>query len=228
MKGGDKTMRKIAGVLFAVLAVSLVLLPTPALAASSLDKDCNWETMKWEDNPNSCFLYLDNWGKTPITAMSRLSGLAYPASLTGCTLSSNPGTCFGNCAACNDQYGNLGGCTDPAVCKVSTECPGTGNCALPTADKGCNAKAVVGYAHCAKCWGVSLAFANKSWAGNTLGDAPRINNNHPNHFGNSDRRAAGGGGDWGITGAPHSECKSDIWALQCNLDKNSACIPVKK
>lgn len=53
-------MRKIAGVLFAVLAVSLVLLPTPALAGS-LDKDCSWEKVKWEENPNSCFLYLDNW-----------------------------------------------------------------------------------------------------------------------------------------------------------------------
>ncbi len=216
-------MRKIAGILFAVLAVSLVLLPGPVFAAGSMDKDCSFDSVKWESNKDSCFLYLDNWGKTPITAMSRLAGGAYPAALTGCVLTPNPGSCFGNCASCNDQAGNLAGCTDPAVCKTSTECPGTGNCALPTADKGCNAKAIVGYAHCSKCWGVSLAFANKSWAGDTLGDHPRINNSHPNHFGNSDRRSAGGGGDWGITGAPHSECKADIWALQCNLDTNSAC-----
>jgi len=220
-------MRKIAGILFAVLALSLVLLPTPVLAGS-LDKDCAWEKVKWEDNPASCFLYLDNWGKTPITAMSRLAGLAYPASLTKCTLSPNPGSCFGNCAACNDQFGTLGGCTDPKACKVTEECPGTGNCALPPSynkgDTTCNATAVIQYAHCARCWGVSLAFANKSWAGNNLSDSPRVNNKHPNHFGNSDRRSAGGGGDWGITGAPHSECKSDIWALQCNLDKDSACL----
>ncbi len=220
-------MRKVAGILFAVLALSLVVLPAPVLAQSSLDKDCNWETVKWENNPLSCFLYLDNWGKTPITAMSRLAGGAYPAVLTGCTLEPKPGSCFGNCAACNDQFGNLGGCTDPVVCKVSKECPGTGDCQLPPADKGCAPKAIVGFAHCAKCWGVSLAFANKSWGGKSEGDfinsTPKFSDKHPNHFGNSDRRSAGGGGDWGITGAPHSECKADIWALQCNLDKNAAC-----
>lgn len=223
-------MRKFAGVLFAVLAISLVLLPAPVMAGS-LDKDCSWEKVKWEENKDSCFLYLDNWGKTPITAMSRLAGLAYPGVLTGCKLSPNPGTCFGNCAACNDEFGNLAGCTDPDVCKVSEECPG-GTCSLPPSDKGCNAKAVIGYAHCAGCWGVSLAFANKSWAGKDskefIRNTASVSDMHPNHFGNSDRRSAGGGGDWGITGSPHSECKSDIWALQCNLDSDSACIPVKK
>jgi hypothetical protein len=226
-------MKKIAGILFAVLALSLVLLPASVLAVS-LEKDCYWEKVKWEDNANSCFLYLDNWGKTPVTAMSRLAGGAYPDVLTGCTLNANPGSCFGSCASCNDQFGVLGGCTDPKVCKASTECPGTGSCVVPTYGEkaGCNAKAIVGYAHCAKCWGVSLAFANKSWGGKATGDyissLPRNLDTHPNHFGNSDRRSAGGGGDWGITGAPHSECKADIWALQCNLDKNSACLPVKK
>jgi hypothetical protein len=226
-----RSMRKISVVLFSLLAVSLVLLPAPVLAIS-LDKDCAWEKVKWEDNKDSCFLYLDNWGKTPITAMSRLSGLAYPASLTKCVLSANPGTCFGNCAACNDEQGNLAGCTDPAVCKSSKECPGVGNCELPPADKGCNKTAIIGVAHCAGCWGVSLAFANKGWGGKASGefirDVASVNDKHPNHFGNSDRRSAGGGGDWGITGAPHSECKADHWALTCNLDKDSACMPVKK
>jgi hypothetical protein len=229
-------MRKIAGLMFAVLALSLVLFPATVFAGS-LDKDCSWEKVKWEDNANSCFLYLDNWGKTPVTAMSRLAGGALPAVLTGCTLSANAGTCFGSCASCNDQAGVLGGCTDPKACKASTECPGTGACQVPTyAEKPttCNAKAIVGYAHCAKCWGVSLAFANKSWGGEAAGDMAgagslaKYFDTHPNHRGNSDRRSAGGGGDWGITGAPHSECKADIWALQCNLDKNSACLPVKK
>jgi hypothetical protein len=156
--------------------------------------------------------------------------------LTGCTLSANPGTCFGSCASCNDQAGTLGGCTDPKACKVSTECPGTGACQVPTYGEkaGCNAKAIVGYAHCAKCWGVSLAFANKGWGGKAATDfsgagaSAKYVDTHPLHRGNGDDRSAGGGGDWGITGAPHSECKADIWALQCNLDKNSACIPVKK
>lgn len=216
-------MRKVAGILFAVLALSLVLIPAPVLAGS-LGDDCSWEKVKWEDNPDSCFLYLNNWGKTPITAMSRLAGLAYPHSLVGfCSqLESDPGKCFGNCASCNDEAGNLAGCTDPGNCEVSAECPGT-ECSLPPSDTGCLTNASYGYAHCCCCWGVSLAFANKSWSGNNLSDIPRLNNNHPNHFGNSDRRSAGGGGDWGITGAPHSECKSDIWALQCNMDKDSAC-----
>ena len=86
----------------------------------------------------------------------------------------------------------------------------------------------MGKAYCAKCWGVSLAFANKGWGGKDskefiLPDRANISDKQPNHFGNSDRRSAGGGGDWGITGAPHSECKADIWALQCNLDKDAAC-----
>lgn len=216
-------MRKVAGIFFAVLALSLVLIPAPALAGS-LDTDCSWEKVKWEDNPDSCYLYLNNWGKTPITAMSRLHGLAAPHALhPACSqLTADPGNCFGNCASCNDEAGNLGGCTDPKSCKTSTECPGT-ECSLPPSDTGCLANPSYGYAHCCCCWGVSLAFANKSWGGKDLSNIPRLGNNHPNHFGNSDRRSAGGGGDWGITGAPHSECGADIWALQCNMDKDSAC-----
>jgi hypothetical protein len=216
-------MRKIAGILFAVLVVSLVLLPGPVFAGD-LGSTCQFDTVKWEANKDSCFLYLDNWGKTPITAMSRLAGGAYPSILTGCVLSPNPGSCYGMCASCNDQAGNSAGCTDPKVCKSSVECPGTNDCAIPPAGTtDCNAKAIVGYAHCNKCWGVSLAFANKGWAGNTLGDLPRINNSHPDHFGTSDRNSAGKGGDWGITGCPHAECSSDIWCVQCNLDKDAAC-----
>jgi len=212
-------MRKIAGILFAVLALSLVV-PVPVLAGS-LGDDCSWEKVKWEDNPDSCFLYLNNWGKTPITAMSRLAGLRISSFGTN-TATPDPGSCFGNCASCNDEAGNLGGCTDPKACKVSTECPGT-ECSLPPSDTGCPANATYGAAHCCCYWGISLAFANKSWGGKDLANIPRLSNNHPNHFGNSDRRSAGGGGDWGITGAPHSECAADIWALQCNMDKDSAC-----
>ena len=161
-------MRKIAGILFAVLAVSLVLLPGPVFAAGSLDKDCSFDSVKWESNKDSCFLYLDNWGKTPITAMSRLAGGAYPAALTGCVLAPNPGSCYGTCASCNDQFGNLAGCTDPKACKASQECPGVGNCNLPApeaAQANCNAKAIVGYAHCSKCWGVSLERGSRPSSG---------------------------------------------------------------
>jgi hypothetical protein len=218
-------MRKI-GILFVfMLAISLLLIPGSAVFASSLAEDCDYDTVKWEDNPDSCFLYLNNWGKTPITAMSRLSGLAYPHSLHGaCTqIESDPGQCFGSCACCNDETGNLGCCTDPDVCQDATECPGV-DCELPPEPASCLADASYGYAHCCCCWGVSLAFANKGWSGNDLYDHPRVDNNHPNHFGTSARRDSSGGGDWGITGAPHSECASDIWGLQCNLDDESACL----
>jgi hypothetical protein len=200
-------MRKIAAVLFSVLALSLVLIPAPVLAVS-LDKDCTFDTVKWENNPLSKRLYLDNWGKTPVIAMSRLAGGAYPGILTNCTIMADVGECYGACAACTSSS------TDP-ICKDV---------------KSCSIKTIAGKAYCAKCWGVSMAFANKSWGGkattNFIVSKASNLDTHPNHRGNSDLKSAGGGGDWGITGAPHSECKADIWALQCNLDKESACIPV--
>jgi hypothetical protein len=217
-------MKKVGLLFVLMLVISIVLIPAQVFAGS-LAEDCSYDTVKWEDNSDSCFLYLNNWGKTPITAMSRLAGLAYPHVLhNACSqIESDPGKCFGSCACCNSETGNLGCCTDPDVCKDATECPGT-ECQLPPEPASCLSETSYGYAHCCCCWGVSLAFANKGWSGDDLSDLPRINNDHPNHFGTSARRDSAGGGDWGITGAPHSECSSDVWALQCNLDDSSACL----
>ena len=210
-------MKKFAGVFGILLAVSFLLLPAQVFAGS-LAQDCNYDKVKWEENPDSCKLYLNNWGKTPLTAMSRLAGITLPYNrsvVMGCT---------GNCAACNDETGNLGACTDPKNCKDVKECPTVAICGLPTsAPQTCNAKAMYGQAHCASQWGISLAFANKSWAGSDNGNARIGGNTHPLFTGTSDRRSPAGGGDWGMTGCAHSECAADIWCLPCNADKKSAC-----
>ncbi len=213
-------MRKFVGILGVfVLAMSLLLVSAPVFAGS-LAQDCDYDTVKWEDNPDSCYLYLNNWGKTPLTAMARLAGLASPTVLhDACTnRNANPGACFGSCTACNTEVGSLGACVDPDNCEIADECPGTGDCTLPSASElSCPADAAYGAAKCCCCWGVSLSFANKGWAGCDISAHPRVSNDHPNHFGNSDRRDSGGGGDWGITGCPHSECASDTWCLPDNL-----------
>jgi hypothetical protein len=212
-------MRKIAGILGILVALSILVMPMHAFAATSaLAQDCKYDTVKWEDNPDSCKLYLNNWGKTPMTAMSRLAGLTLPinkGAVAGCN---------GTCASCNDETGNLGACTDPKNCKDLKECPSVAVCGLPTSTPtACNAAAMYGQAHCCCQWGISTAFANKSWAGNSNNPKTAIDPDHPLFRGNSDRRSPAGGGDWGITGCAHSECKADIWCLSCNIDPNSAC-----
>jgi hypothetical protein len=221
-------MKKVAGMLYFLLAISLLLVPAQVFAADSMAQTCTYDTVKWQDNPNSCFLYLNNWGKTPLTAMSRLAGLAYPCILTGlCSTEADKGSCYGACASCNDEVGSLGGCTDPKSCQTVKACP-AGNCDLPGGkDSTCKTTATYAQVHCSNRWGVSLAFANKSWAGKDLTSATRVNNAHPDHFGISDRSNPAKGGDWGITGCAHSECGADIWCLPCNMDPNSACTAKK-
>ncbi len=212
-------MKKIAGILGIMVVLAVLVMPMHAFAATSaLAQDCKYDTVKWEDNPDSCKLYLNNWGKTPMTAMSRLAGITLPYNR------SSVFNCTGTCTSCNNETGNLGACTDPKNCKDVKECPSVAVCGLPTSvPKDCNASTMYGQAHCAAQWGISTAFANKSWAGDDKGN-PRIGgNDHPLYKGNSDRRSPAGGGDWGITGCAHSECKSDIWCLACNADPNSAC-----
>lgn len=218
-------MRKIVGSLFVfMLAVSLVLVPSPVSAG--LGDDCTWDPVKWEDNENSVVLYLQHWGRTPVTAMSRLAGLAYPDMLhdncnlsglcpgsrvTGCDIPS----CEGGCCSCNEEQGCLACCDDPVECELSqaaTACP-----ALGMSDGECQAATGYKTAHCCCCWGISLCFANKSWGGGDISPHPRWNNEHPNHFGNSAGGAENWGGDWGTTGSTHTECVAHCWALQDNL-----------
>jgi hypothetical protein len=221
-------LRIIGIVLALVLAVSLVV-PAAALAQdeyAGLSK-CAWDKVKWQDNENSWGLYLQHWGRTPIQAMSRLSGLCGPKTLcaalgTNCPQADgkpyqDPNACFGGCPACRvEEPGALATCSDPASCNASlssVSCPATGQ-----AESTCPATPVVEkfMPTCGFCWGISLAFAGKSWAGADIGTHPRINNNHLNHFGTSDCSGGNHGGDWGITGAPHTECCSLTWALQDN------------
>jgi hypothetical protein len=191
------SMRKIAGIMFVMLVAALVLVPAPVSAA--LGQDCTYDKVKWEDNPISSNLYLKNWGKTPLTAMSRLAGLAYPDALNSkaCNSSGNCSTkritgcdipdCFGGCAT------NPGGAKSTGSCTVGETCT------------SCEKALTI----CNGCWGVSTAFANKSWGGCDAGTKPSLDNKHPNHL----------KGDWGVTGCPHPECVADKWCLPNNLCK---------
>jgi hypothetical protein len=220
---------RIIGILLAiVLAVSLVL-PMVALAQdeyAGLSK-CAWDKVKWQENENSWGLYLQHWGRTPIQAMTRLSGLCAPKTLcavlgTNCPkadgkIYQDPNACLGGCPACRTQEpGALATCSDPAACNASlssVSCPATGQ-----AESTCPSTPIVEkfMPTCGFCWGISLALAEKSWAGADIGTHVRINNNHLNHFGTSECSGGNHGGDWGITGAPHTECCSLSWALQDN------------
>lgn len=236
-------MRKTVGVLFPlVLAVSLVLVPVAVFAQ---DKEgfgglakCEQEPFpKWWTNDISRHLYLNHWGRTPIQAMSRLAGLCSPDVLcaqlgTNCPgkspLYGDPNTCWpGGCPSCRSQeQGCLACCDDTAVCadsKCDPACDvlGVTECALPACCK-CNEELVWEnkLPHCAGCWGVSLAFANKSWAACTISKHPRVDDSHLNHFGTSECYGGNKGGDWGLSGCPHTECCTLSWCLQDNLCVN--------
>jgi hypothetical protein len=228
-------LRIIGIVLALVLAVSLVL-PTVALAQDEYAglSNCAWDKVKWQDNENSWGLYLQHWGRTPIQAMSRLGGLCGPKILcealgTNCPnagpgIYQNPNACLGGCPACREvEPGALATCSDPAACEKSesgVSCPATGQaestCPATPVVSAPGGDPVLSLPHCGFCWGISLAFAGKSWAGADIGTHPRISNNHLNHFGTSECSGGNHGGDWGITGAPHTECCSLTWALQDN------------
>jgi hypothetical protein len=153
-------MKRIIGGLFVLLIAVALLVPAPV--AASLAEDCTFDgPVKWEDNPDSWFLYLQNWGRTPVNSMSRLAGLAVTSiSQEKCT---------------------------SAICGSEATCPECGGGGF--------------------CWGSSLCFANKGWAGCDISPAPNLNNDHPNH------RV----GDWGISGCPHPECTAESWCLPQNL-----------
>ena len=239
---------KIIGILFAlVLAASLVLVPAAVFAQDEEGlggvMQCEWDPIpKWWDNPPSHFLYLNHWGRTPIQAMSRLAGLCSPDVLcnqlgTNCPgdhpLYGDPNACWpGGCPSCRDvEQGCLACCDDAAVCADSkcavgcqtmgiSECPGPDCCT-------CNEEIIFEneLPHCAGCWGVSLSFANKGWGAATIGEHPRINDNHLNHMGTSDCYGVNKGGDWGISGCPHTECCALTWCLQDNCFASQSCAP---
>jgi hypothetical protein len=217
-------VRRIIGTLVAlVVAVSLVLIPAATVSAD-LGKCTGWDKVKWENNQNSWKLYLQHWGRTPTSALSRLAGLCGPDKLCKgvCNTSNSPrptggdlNQCLGGCSNSNTQAGSLGtACTtaqnnlDPATAPTSLpldDCPL--KCPSTTTTAG------LGTSKCSGCWGKSLAFANKSWSAADIGTRANIGNNQMNHYGTGPK----GGGDWGITGSPHPECVAQTWALQNNL-----------
>jgi hypothetical protein len=219
-------------------------MPAAVFAASPYEglANCQWDLLKWETNPNSWHLYLQHWGRTPIQAMSRLSGLCGPDTLCaalGTNCPQGPNACWPcACSSCRDtEQGCLAGCDDLANCvpaECTSACPvlNEGECGVCTG--GCNPSRVFPgeKPHCAGCWGVSLAFASKSWAAATISTTdPRLNDEHPNHRGVSPTLddptacASNGnsGGDWGLSGCPHTECCTLSWCLQDNCFTSGNC-----
>ena len=156
-------MSRIVGGLFVlVLAVSLLLLPAPVSAQDGdgyggIGAACEWDPVKWEDNENSWNLYIKNWGRTPIQAMSRLAGLCGPDVICDeafgvkCPIARN--TCWaGACASCHGiEAGCLAACDDPVAC----EAPKSGDACEATAQAQpeCPTEVMVRDAHCCCCWG---------------------------------------------------------------------------
>ncbi|MHB8084427.1 MAG: hypothetical protein ACYDHZ_01185 [Dehalococcoidia bacterium] len=224
-------MRRILDALVAlVVAVSLVLIP--AVVSADLGKCTGWDKVKWEDNQNSWKIYLQHWGRTPTSAMSRLAGLCGPDKLcsgvcniskcpqpTGCDISQ----CLGGCSNANTQTGTLGSACTTAQNALN---PSTAPTSLPLDDCTLNCPtatttAGLGLSKCSGCWGKSLSFAGKSWATADLGTNSLITNTQLNHGASG---SGGLGGDWGITGCMHPECVSQTWCLQNNLlSKCSIC-----
>ncbi len=148
-------MKKFAVVVSIMLALTFLLLPATVLAANPTGGNCPTQTlvMKWSDNPVSAKLYLNNWGKTPIQAMSQIGNVAVSSS--GKT--------------------------------------------VPT-------------------WGSSLPVANLSWSGNAASSTCAVNKPPLCTTG-----CCCCEGTWGQTGfSLNPNCQSQIWALACNEDANSA------
>jgi hypothetical protein len=231
-------LRSIFGIVFVLVLLAFVVPCCATGSALAADQEgygglakCQWDPLpKWWTNDISNHLYLNHWGKTPIQAMSRLSGLCGPNVLcsqlgTNCPgpkpIYGNPNICLGGCPACREvQPGALATCSDPVACTKSlseTSCTATGQ-----GQYECPSTPVLEYKDptCCCCWGKSLAFASKSWAAWTISNHPRVNDQHLNHFGTSDCYGGNKGGDWGISGCPHTECCSLSWCLQDNLGVN--------
>ena len=138
----------------------------------------------------------------------------------------DPNACPGGCTACRNTEPGAGAiCSDPVACTKSLSdiaCAATGQ-----SEYKCPSTPVFEnkLPTCGGCWGVSLAFADKSWAGADIGTNVRINNNHPAHLGTSECTGGGTGGDWGLTGAPHTEHCALTWALQDNCFSGEKCAP---
>jgi hypothetical protein len=179
--------------LFVLMLVVAVLAIPSAVAAGSIAQDCTFEKVKWQDNPSSWYLYLNNWGRTPPNAMSRLAGLKITA--FGHTLNKNAecgtaavstcadcaqagglwgvSTCFANKSWASDDIGTLA--------RINNDHPNHRGCAK------CDPKLTGKGEPCG-----SLVCANGPCK-------------------------ACSGGDWGVTGCAHPQCVGDTWCYTDNL-----------
>jgi hypothetical protein len=222
----------------------------PTVTGTGGAANCEWDPYpKWWTNPTSHDLYLNHWGRTPIQAMSRLAGLCASATLCTQVGTSCPGTqateasriygdpnaCWpGGCPSCRDEEGCCLACCDSqATC---AECNSPGSCEIMGAGTcpvsggtpcACDATPVFTseLPHCGGCWGVSLAFASKSWSAATITpDASKsLSDTHLNHFGTCACYGGNHGGDWGLSGCPHTECCTLTWCLQDNCFSSGNC-----
>jgi len=192
-------MKKTIGILFVVtLIVSLLAIPM-AVSAGALATDCTFEKVKWQDNPNSWYLYLNNWGRTPPNAMSRLAGLA----LTPFNPDSKNAACStASCTTCDD-------------CAKSGYVWGVSSCFANKswAADDIGTKARIANSHpnhfgCGCC-------AASTGQGEPCGSQFCANGSCSNCS----------GGDWGISGCAHPQCVGDSWCFTDNLatGKGASC-----
>ena len=186
-------MRRLIGTLFILMLVVAFLAIPSAVAAGSLAQDCTFEKVKWQDNPNSWYLYLNNWGRTPTNAMSRLAGLKITA--FGHNLNKN--------AAC-----------DAAKASTCSDCAKTGY------DWGVSA-CFANKSWAASDLGTLPRLNNDhpQHLGSATCDPKVSGKGEPcgSLFCANGPCKTRSGGDWGISGCAHPQCASDNWCFTNNL-----------
>ena len=193
-------MKKIFGILFVVMTVVTLLAIPAAVSAGALATDCTFEKIKWQDNPNSWHLYLNNWGRTPPNAMSRLAGLALQSLYK--ESGKNAACSTATCTTCDDCAKN-GGLWGVSSCFANKS----------WAADDISTKVSLTNSHpnhfgCGCC-------AATTGKGETCGSQYCANGPCSNCS----------GGDWGISGCAHPQCVGDTWCYTDNLatGKGSSC-----
>jgi len=185
-------MKKLFGILFVVMTVVGLLAIPAAVSAGALATDCTFDKIKWQDNPNSWYLYLNNWGRTPPNAMSRLAGLQItafnPSSVNKACSAATVSTCS-DCAKNGYVWG-------VSSCFASKSWAGADISTKPNLNN--DQPNHRGSAACV------VAVSGK---GETCGSL---------YCANGPCKTASGG-DWGVSGCAHPQCAADNWCFTSNL-----------
>ncbi len=185
-------MKRFFGMLFVVMTVVTLLAIPAAVSAGALATDCTFDKVKWQDNPNSWYLYLNNWGKTPPNAMSRLAGLQMttfnPSSANKSCGTATTATCS-DCAKTGYVWG-------VSSCFANKSWAGADISNKPRLDN--NQPNHRGSATCV---------TTVSGKGEPCGSL---------FCANGPCKTASGG-DWGISGCAHPQCAADNWCFTNNL-----------